>query len=334
MTRFDDRLLELVRALRERIPVGEWTGSNDSDPGTTIVEVFKYLADQIAKTVSRLPAASRTELARIGSRLADLDRDPGTADVRVNGERWNVVSGFADQGPDAAVFVLDAERGTVRFGDGVHGRRPPDGAVTTVRYRAGADAEAGEITVTTFWPAAVDWWVSASNGAISFTSKTPAPASGASAKRVAYFTGQLLTAQDFKAEQEYFRARLRRLNLAAFGAGVVTGLTVSVSDESGVPTLIVSPGLAIGPSGDEIEIIEPVSCPIAAQQDVAFVSLRGVERPVDPAPASTSAGVMRPTRIEEGFVVSIEPEPDPAAVVLARLLRDESGWRLAAGDDA
>jgi hypothetical protein len=332
MPRFDDRLLELVRALRERIPVREWTGANDSDPGTTIVEVFRYLAEQISATVSRLPAASRTELARIGSKLADLDRDPGAADVRVNGERWHAVSSFADQGPEAAVFVLDAERGAVRFGDGVHGKRPPDGAVVTVRYREGADAGTDEIAVTTLWPATIDWSVSAATNAIAFTSKTPARTSGAGVKRVAYFPGQLLTVDDFKAEQQYFRARLRRLNLAAFGAGVVTGLTVSVSDESGVPAIIVSPGLAIGASGDEIEIVEPVSCPIPAQQDVAFVTLRGVERPVDPAPASTSTGVPRSTRIEEGFAVSIEPEP--GAIVLARLLRDESGWRVAGDDDA
>jgi hypothetical protein len=333
MARFDDRLLELVRMLRERIPVREWTSPNDSDPGTTIVEVFKYLAEQIATGVSRLPAASRAELARIGTKLADLDRDTGAADVRVNGERWRAVSSFAEQDPDAAVFVLDAERGTVRFGDGVHGKRPPDGAIVAVRYREGAHAGGAEIALTTPWPPALHWSVSPSDAAVSFAAKTPAVASGAGVKRVAYFPGQLLAADDFRAEQEYFRTRLRRLNLAAFGVGVATGLRVSVTDESGVPAITVSPGLAIAPSGDEIDMAQPVSCPIPAEPSAVFVMLRSVERPAGHAPASSGTGAMRPTRIEEGFALAIEPEPDPAAIVLARLLRDESGWRLASDDD-
>ena len=52
------------------------------------------------------------------------------------------------------------------------------------------------------------------------------------ATRVRYYAGQLLTARDFQAEQDYVRARHRIHNRWLLGAGVVSGLRVTVDAAS------------------------------------------------------------------------------------------------------
>lgn len=63
--------------------------------------------------------------------------------------------------------------------------------------------------------------------------------------RVRYFSGQLLTTSDFQAEQDYHRAKLRRLTLSLIGYGVVSGLQVKLGagSTSDAPVVSVSPGL-------------------------------------------------------------------------------------------
>lgn len=66
--------------------------------------------------------------------------------VWVDGRRWHQVAFFAGAGPEDEVFVLDAENGSIEFGDGVNGRRPPRGAeviVAVYRRRAGRGGDVG-----------------------------------------------------------------------------------------------------------------------------------------------------------------------------------------------
>lgn len=72
--------------------------------------------------------------------------------------------------------------------------------------------------------------------------------------RVRYFPRQLLTADDMRCEQEYFREKVRRHNRYLHGWGVVCGCTVEVATDSKTPTVRVCPGYAVGPQGDEIFI--------------------------------------------------------------------------------
>jgi hypothetical protein len=149
-------------------------------------------------------------------------------------------------------------------------------------------------------------------------------------ERVSYFSGQLLTADDYRAEQDYVRGRLRRLNRARHGTGVVAGLELSIAADTATPAVVVSPGLAIDPDGEEIVVSEPVSCPIVATGDAVSVTVRFVERPTAFAPVmGGTEDELRPTRIEEGFAVALESEPDPGGVVLGRVVRDASGWHVA-----
>src|SRR3954451_20648411 len=72
--------------------------------------------------------------------------------VHVDDDAWRQTDSLADAGPDDRVFVLD-DQGGVRFGDGVAGRRPPDGALVTLAYQQGGGAAGNvKVAITPSWP--------------------------------------------------------------------------------------------------------------------------------------------------------------------------------------
>ena len=78
------------------------------------------------------------------------------ATVTVGGRRWHRLADANALRLAAAgsrVYVLDTVTGIVRFGDGVHGARPPAGARVRVHYRHGAGT-AGNVAVSWegHWP--------------------------------------------------------------------------------------------------------------------------------------------------------------------------------------
>jgi hypothetical protein len=76
-----------------------------------------------------------------------------------------------------------------------------------------------------------------------------------SLERVRYFPRQLLTADDMRVEQEYFRQRLRRHNLYLHGWGIACGATVEAAPSGDVHWQVrVCPGLVVSPQGDDIMI--------------------------------------------------------------------------------
>jgi hypothetical protein len=77
-------------------------------------------------------------------------------------------------------------------------------------------------------------------------------------RRPRYFTGQLLTAEDFEAEQSYFLGGRRSDNRHRHGFGVVCGLGVEPSGKGGV---LIAPGLAIDGLGREIVVPESQEMP-------------------------------------------------------------------------
>lgn len=79
----------------------------------------------------------------------------GTAQVQVEDEGqwvdWNEVEGFESSAGDARHYVLDAEAGTIRFGNGVRGRAPQIGQrirVRRYRYGGGAEGNVGAKLIT------------------------------------------------------------------------------------------------------------------------------------------------------------------------------------------
>jgi hypothetical protein len=84
--------------------------------------------------------------------LTDLQkRSVLRATVSVGGRRWRRLlnaDALLAAGPDSTVYILDAATGIVRFGDGLHGARPPTGAVVRVHYRQGGGGAAGDVAVS------------------------------------------------------------------------------------------------------------------------------------------------------------------------------------------
>lgn len=72
-------------------------------------------------------------------------------------------------------------------------------------------------------------------------------------ERNQYFTGKLLTAQDFKVEQKYFNDKRRLLNRLLFGSGIICGLDVT---PTGGKMITIEPGMALDPAGREIVVDE------------------------------------------------------------------------------
>jgi hypothetical protein len=74
------------------------------------------------------------------------------------------------------------------------------------------------------------------------------------AERLRYFSRQLLGADDMRAEQEYFREKMRRHNRFLHGWGVTCGCVVEPVTNAKGWQVRVCPGYVVSPQGDEIFI--------------------------------------------------------------------------------
>jgi predicted phage baseplate assembly protein len=82
--------------------------------------------------------------------LPGVGVDPATLVLQVEeAERgyqpWQLIDDLATAGRDAAVFALDAEAGTIRFGDGVRGRIPDAGRRVRVAFMRAGGGGAGNL---------------------------------------------------------------------------------------------------------------------------------------------------------------------------------------------
>jgi hypothetical protein len=138
-------------------------------------------------------------------------------------------------------------------------------------------------------------------------------------RRVNFFTGQLLTAADFTAEQEYHRERLRLHNRCCHGWGVVCGLEVSARGDE----VTIAPGMALDCQGEHVvlgtpsTLVSPGASPGTATLYV-LISLR--EEPTDPTPVSGE--IMAYRRVLEGSRLELDPE-DPTVGHVRRRRRVE-----------
>ncbi len=148
--------------------------------------------------------------------------------------------------------------------------------------------------------------------------------------RPTFFAGQLVTAEHLRLEQEYLNRKRHLQNLATVGAGVVTGLAVSV--EPGGQEVRVAAGYAVDSWGREI--IVPV--------DVCVPWPAAIQRPPrrwgvvieyaehDNDPVATTSGLMAST-VSEGYGITILTEP-PADDDTRVVLRPFRGHREPAPD--
>ena len=86
-----------------------------------------------------------------------------------------------------------------------------------------------------------------------FNSNTLVPTILDPKKRVCYSTGLVLGVDEFLQDQTFFREKDHAHNRVLHGYGTVNGLHVSIREESEVPEILVSPGMAIDPAGRTID---------------------------------------------------------------------------------
>jgi len=158
-------------------------------------------------------------------------------------------------------------------------------------------------------------------------------------ERVQYFPRQLLTADDMRAEQEYFRQKLRRHNRFLHGWGVVCGCEVTQADPGthGPWRVWLCPGYVVTPHGDEIWIqdkflfdltgdrhqaaapCEPHPCPPSGRaaaieaNRTLFLAVRYVEcdaRPVrvHPVGCACDEAACEYSRVRESFELALLTE--------------------------
>lgn len=144
-------------------------------------------------------------------------------------------------------------------------------------------------------------------------------------RRVHYFDGQLLTARDFADEQHYHLERRRRYLQLLHGAGVVSGLEVSVSPEG--TGVLVSPGAAIVSTGNEVHVCGKVVLHPEPGPDLLFVIVHHIEREVDPS-LQVSGAALTPTRIEEGGRVATSKAIPADGLAIARVAPSPTGWTV------
>jgi len=153
-------------------------------------------------------------------------------------------------------------------------------------------------------------------------------------QRVNFFAGQLLSVADFTAEQDYIRHATHRRNRVLYGAGVVSGLHVTLERTGSNTKVVVAPGLAFNARGKEIEVSVPASVLLPAQGKVLLVLLHYAEQPCRPLPAlatdpqTDSQAQVRFSRITETFSATLAPSADDTAIALARLNFSRGRWAL------
>lgn len=161
---------------------------------------------------------------------------------------------------------------------------------------------------------------------ISRTTNSAEPAPRAPLTRPHFFSGRLLDARDLAVEQSYQREKLRRLVRTIFGWGIADGLSVGIERGPGGGVRI-GPGVAIDALGELIELPCAQRLELPASGLRLHVVLAYAEEPSDPVPTPSGVGT-EPTRIRETFRLGLETQPAPDALVLARLTRSRSRWRV------
>lgn len=163
-------------------------------------------------------------------------------------------------------------------------------------------------------------------------------------RRLNYFASQLLSADDFTAEQNYHRDKQRRHNLRCHGVGVVRGLKISTVRKNSGWWVAIEPGVAIDPAGNEIELCATAQLQLPKSPKAIQVGIRFSERLCAPVPSLSDSTLpdSQPSRVEEGCEVLLDPVPMPRrsqgqgkgpdilpdVLPLAHLVRVQSVWRV------
>jgi hypothetical protein len=166
-----------------------------------------------------------------------------------------------------------------------------------------------------------------------------------SSKHAQFFSGEQLSVEEFKLEQQYLREKLRRHNRSLHGFGIVSGLRVSVN----AGQILVEPGLALDCEGNEllIETVQAIVPATTLNWHTAYLNIRYLEQCAgassgDGAPDASGLTVGR-----DGFELAVGQENfnrghrhlrarwlacgQPHALTVAKLRHGPHGWRIDRG---
>ena len=248
--------------------------------------------------------------------------------VLVDGEPWTEIASLENAGAKDKVFTLDQSTGTVRFGDGTHGRLPNSGAEVNVSFRQGVgDAGNVQVSVAGPWPPEPCWYlVGIKNHAFQIGALGSATENCSGEKRVRYFGGQLLSADDFRDEQQY-HIRMRYFhNKVLHGPGVISGLELSISSGTSSPSVVVAPGYAIDPEGHELILNALIELPISDKHSPQYVTIEHTEKETDWV-ISPDGSRKVPSRIEDCLLARLVADPQECgALTIGRVVLGSSGW--------
>jgi len=250
--------------------------------------------------------------------------------VVVDGESWRRITSLAEATAADRVYVLDETSGRVIFGDGQRGQQPRSGAEVVVTYRAGSgNAGNVQVSVTTTWPPPSGrLMVAVESHGMHIKAIDPGIEQFSAEKRVRYFFGQLLSAQDFETEQQYHLQGRYRHNKMLHGPGIVTGLEIEVSSGDSTPSVIVRPGYAIDPEGRELILGSCVKLEIREKAASCYVMIEHTEKQTDWLPTKESNKPVA-SRIEDGVQVRLAADDEKCvSLVIGKIVHGPSGWEL------
>ncbi len=127
-------------------------------------------------------------------------------------------------------------------------------------------------------------------------------------KRMKYFKGEFLTAEDFQCEQDYHRNMRQLLNATLHTPGIVSGLNVTAGDG----TVVIEKGVAIDRLGRELILDQDLTENITSPMTVA---IKYVE--IDDSATTSEEGFAGVKRTKVG--VDLCPGSDPDAILLAQV---------------
>ncbi len=119
-------------------------------------------------------------------------------------------------------------------------------------------------------------------------------------KRPIYYTGMMLTAEDFEAEQNYFLDKLRQHNRYLHGWGVVWGFEVFI--QGGM--VVVEPGFAVDCAGNQLLLSTPLELTLPGEQRRIYLLAAYEEKKINPVhipgePSRTEEDLLEMSRNQE-----------------------------------
>lgn len=157
-------------------------------------------------------------------------------------------------------------------------------------------------------------------------------------KRPNYVDVSRLSADDFRAEQDYQREKQWLHNRMLHGYGVVVGLEVGLDEEkNGSTKVTVAPGYALDGWGREIVVTEPLTVFLPGDRHDLVIYLKYMDQVSDDDPDKTTLAHTPASQIVETAQVTFEPAAgeralsaanrEDYAIPIARLRRPHHEWQ-------